>query len=262
MIILRILLLTTLSLLMSMAAKAEIDNPRSKSSDWYQIDVLVIIRRDKAIDSKEVWPPVAVHRMPLDAIKLYTEQQHTVDKLLLPKSVNIDRIPNIETESFIQLPSNDQLLNREAASIKESRDYRLLYQASWRMELSPETHPVHIYIEAGQTVGNDHELEGIITLSASRFLHAAPQLWFNRLNPIQPINQLLLGRNLFVESLSQVSTLTTSTSLERSLPRVLHYTGNFLMEDNRQLKSNIINYFDSPTIGVLLAITPYKAKDR
>ncbi|MCK5893707.1 MAG: hypothetical protein KAG53_04710 [Endozoicomonadaceae bacterium] len=282
MIILRTLLLITLSLLMSMAAKAEIDNPGSPDNYWYQIDVLIIRRLDKVINSQEAWPPVAVHRMPLNAIKLYTVQQHTVDKLFLPESVNsteqetmrlgidqaadlpletstpVDRIPDITTEPFIQLPSNDQLLNREAASIKRSRDYQLIYQASWRMELPPETHDVHIYIEAGQQVGDDYELEGIITLSAYRFLHAAPQLWFNRLNPIQPIHQLILGRNLLVESQSQASTLTMSTALERSLPRVRHYTGNFLMEDSRQLHSNIINYFDSPTIAVLLAITPYK----
>ncbi len=284
MMILRTLLLTSLLLSIGTGVSANTDKPTSSNpeEDWYQVDVLVISRLDKAMDSAERWPSVAEHRFPLDAVKLYTVEQQTVGKEFLPtptqttyqrnspssmddatyaasaKRIPLDRKPNIATQPLILLPPNLGHLNSEAGSIRRSRDYRLLYQASWRMPLQPDSKPTHIYIEAGQKVGNDSELEGIITLSARRFVHAAPQLWLNRLNPILPMDKLLLTNQLLTSPIKDKSLMTSSSTGGLVMPINTHYTGNLLMAETRRLKLNTINYFDSPSLAVLLSITPYE----
>lgn len=35
--------------------------------------------------------------------------------------------------------------------------------------------------------------------------------------------------------------------------------GNFLLEENRKIKINKLNYFDNPTMGILIKVTPYQA---
>ncbi len=284
MMILRTLLLTSLLLSIATGGSANTDNPTSSNpeEDWYQIDVLVISRLDKAMDSAERWPSVAEHRFPLDAVKLYTVEQQTVGKEFLPeptpttyqrknasamddatyassaKRIPLDRKPNIATQPLILLPNNLGQLNSEAGSIRRSRDYRLLYQASWRMPLQADSEPTHIYIEAGQRVGNDSELEGIITLSARRFVHAAPQLWLNRLNPVLPMDKLLLTNQLLASPTNDKLLMTSSSTGGLAMPIDTHYTGNLLMTETRRLKLNTINYFDSPSLAVLLSITPYE----
>ncbi|OQX35763.1 MAG: hypothetical protein B0D91_10180 [Oceanospirillales bacterium LUC14_002_19_P2] len=284
MMILRTLLLTSLLLILGTGASANTDKQTSSTDeeDWYQVDVLVISRLDKAMDSAERWPSVAEHRFPLDAVKLYTVEQQTIRKEFLPastqvtnqrhnaslmdeatyatsaKRIPLDRKPNVAIQPLILLPANLGQLNSEAGSIRRSRDYRLLYQASWRMPLQPDSQPTHIYIEAGQKVGNDSQLEGIITLSARRFVHAAPQLWLNRLNPIQPIDKLLLTNQLLVPPANNQPFLALSSTGGLATPIDTHYTGNLLMAESRRLKFNTINYFDSPSLAVLLSITPYE----
>ncbi|WP_211828857.1 CsiV family protein [Kistimonas asteriae] len=284
MMILRTLLLTSLLLVLGTGASANTDKQTSSNDeeDWYQVDVLVISRLDKAMDSAERWPSVAEHRFPLDAVKLYTVQQQTVSKKFLPaptqvtqqrhspspideatyaataKRTPLDRIPNVTKQPLILLPDNLRQLNSEAGSIRRSRDYRLLYQASWRMPLQPDSQPTHIYIEAGQQVGNDSQLEGIITLSARRFVHAAPQLWLNRLNPVLPIDKLLLTNQLLAPPVNNQPFLTLSRTGGLATLIDTHYTGNLLMAESRRLKFDTINYFDSPSLAVLLSITPYE----
>ncbi|GAA4651660.1 hypothetical protein GCM10023116_39440 [Kistimonas scapharcae] len=287
MMILRTLLLTSLLLALvtgGTGASANTDKQTSSSDeeDWYQVDVLVISRLDKAMDSAERWPSVAEHRFPLNAVKLYTVEQLTVGKEFLPtqtqatyqrnspssmddatysgsaKRIPLDRKPNIATQPLILLPPNLGQLNSEAGSIRRSRDYRLLYQASWRIPLQPDSEPTHIYIEAGQKVGNDSELEGIITLSARRFVHAAPQLWLNRLNPILPMDKLLLTNQLLASPTNDKLLMASASTGSLAMPIDSHYTGNLLMAETRRLKLNTINYFDSPSLAVLISITPYE----
>lgn len=285
MMILHTLLLAGLLFLLGTDAGANMDqqSPASDEESWYQIDVLIIKRLDRATRSAERWPPVTEHHFPLDAVKLYSVEQQTVSKEILSASTPVinqrygdaypedeatyaasaryhlsDRKPDIATQAFVLLPARLGRLNGEAESIRRSRDYHLLYQASWRMPLQPDSQPTHIYIEAGQKIGNDSQLEGVITLSARRFIHASPQLWLNRLNPVLSIGRLLLTNQL-------LTPLTTSQPFPAmppisglASPVDIHYTGNFLMAESRRLKHDAINYFDSPSLAILLSVTPYQ----
>ncbi|MCL6269811.1 peptidoglycan binding protein CsiV [Sansalvadorimonas sp. 2012CJ34-2] len=174
----------------------------------------------------------------------------------------VDRKPNLATEAFILLPDSLSGLKAENSSLRRAKDYKVLWKASFRMPLDRDRHPVPIKIEAGRKVGHTYQVEGTISLSQKRFLHADTDLWVNTLNPVRPVEEVLAGDSvlipLSIEEAYAIQPPVASDDLPETLVNIFPYTENMPVKSSKRLQLSKLNFIDHPDIGILIKVTPYK----
>jgi hypothetical protein len=87
-----------------------------------------------------------------------------------------------------------------------------------------------------------HELEGLITISLSRYLHTNVQLVLRK-----PASN--------IELLEQTASDDTLADLEGGILL------NHLLDEKRRMRSRKLHYLDHPQFGMLVLITPYEEKE-
>ena len=317
-----------------LTASAKVENSEPEQ-DWFQFDILLFSQKNLSSE-KEQPPALSDHSFPPDTITLYTQEQLTIPKELLPQPKRIsrdlakdnaqtpgstaqvnaipgdllgsplitdrsdgnpfsssaefaledqqhavplteynsvkqpkltDRIPNLEQDAFILLPESLSGLRNQARSLQRGRDYKVLWQASVRMPLDRDGDAVPVRVEVGPKLGNNHEIEGVISLSQKRFLHAEANLWINTLNPVASLDMVLAGAPLLAPlpnghplPLKPDAPLTASP--HQQLPtrpiNLPFYTANMPVYSSKRLQPGRLNYIDHPDVGLLIHVTSYQ----
>ena len=220
---------------------------------WYQVDLVVFRYTNNT--SGELWPALEERHLPKNIIHL-----HTADG----DSNSDDEDEGDKNIAYVSLPERQMLLNDQARTLGQKRDYQVLTQRAWRMPVSEKGYPVAI--EASIEGPEPISLDGNVTVTLERFLHVEVDLWLNKLAPApilsdedlndQDPNDQDLGvqdNTLAQDDIEESDILVKS---EADSPSML-ITENFQLKQRRRIKnSKQVHYLDSPEIGVLIKLTP------
>ena len=183
-----------------------------------------------------------------------------------PAAVELtDRKPDLLRDAFVKLPKSEFSLAKAERSMRWSRDYRVLWEGSWRMPLVRDGDPVSIRMVGGHTQGTSHELEGVLQLSLKRFLHAQTVLWVNELNPVRPLEQLLAGAPVLSKSTGPYN-ITDQFMLgpvqpqpvQWQWPTKLDYSASMPLHASKRLSFGKLIYIDNPEAGILIRVSPWE----
>lgn len=78
------------------------------------------------------------------------------------------------------LPESDWRLADSAARLQRSGRYQILLHKAWLQPLENRSKNPALVIAGGEQFGEHHELEGYITLSQDRYVHAQMEFWLSR----------------------------------------------------------------------------------
>lgn len=166
---------------------------------------------------------------------------------------------------FKLLPSEDYHLTDAASRIAASNDYRLLTHIAWRQpgldsqvalpvffqeaipgEDMPDTSsPTTMNAEQPATppLYNKAMLQGLITVSLSRYLHVDATLRFEA-DGLAPLPESLNNTDETPAVATDINTTSRPTNVV------------YLIQQSRRMRSKELHYIDHPVIGMLVMITP------
>lgn len=147
-------------------------------------------------------------------------------------------------------------LTREAAALKRSDNYRLLFHEAWRMRLVSKNRSLPLLIEGGEYFDGAPELQGILNLSVARYLHLETDLFLNTFEPF------VLPVEIIEEETANNSSSTVSKVLKpKAKDDVISLIkGKYQVKDsagmhqNRRMRSGDLHFIDSPYLGLLIKI--------
>lgn len=179
---------------------------------------------------------------------------------------------------FTALEKNEFRLQQEANHITRSSRYKLLMHTAWRQPGLAAKQSLPVWIKGGgifdsgyssidqakfivsqlksddtrlldneqNRIKGHYELEGLITITLSRYLHTRAELVLRK--PVSP-NKLMQQSEL---SANDSSDIPLSEQLEGQL--LLNYE----LKEQRRMRSKRLHYLDHPQFGMLVLITPFE----
>jgi hypothetical protein len=147
---------------------------------------------------------------------------------------------------FQALPATSLQLKREADALAQRRGMRVLSHQAWLWPSVPPAQAMAVAIGGGRQVGDHHELEGYIALSADHFLHIDTQLWLSRFGGEDP--------GAGASPLPAVPGVVPAAGEEGPAANRI-----FLLREQRRMRSGELHYFDHSRLGLLVQVTPVAA---
>ena len=224
--------------------------------------------------------------------------------LLTPADTLQATSPSPEEERPFHLLTNDQFkLQDEERAIRRSSRYILLGHYAWRQpvpaggegipvwldtrpasavgdmpEGSMEADPVALSGAATQPVSvegdeappqverliPDH-VRGLIRISRGRYLHVAPELFHQRLRPVQPVLAETRDQALPLVSLTPAEGAALPPEEAAVEPMPAEPASPYLfyrMSQKRRVRRDELHYFDHPAFGMLVRMTPYDPHEK
>jgi hypothetical protein len=202
--------------------------PLVAEAAWYQIEIIVFSRTPKVGEQPEYWP----------------EDPGRPD---LEGARQLDRIG--AAGPYARLPKSDLKLDGAYWSLRGAAGLKPLAHLAWRQPISSPGRTPPVYLASGTDTGSP-ELEGILKVSVSRFLHVNLDLLLRRDTPAGPsITPALAAAN------------------DSGPPEPLYPLGSpddyvYRMQAHRRMRSGELHYIDHPLMGVLLRIDRYRGDGR
>ncbi|WP_083607986.1 CsiV family protein [Teredinibacter haidensis] len=267
--------------------------------NWYQVELIIFKRAGQRAET-ESWPKNLTLAYP-------TELQYLIDPALqeepenteIPGEAENGLKPTPEEEpkplvaAYTLLDSRKFGIGSASYALKKERGVSVLFHESWLQPMTALDDAPAIVIKGGEKFGDHHELEGTITFSVSRYLHAHTNLWLTNFIanygqesehwpdlPTPPSSALHT-----LDTTADTSALTESTtannfgfSLENQSSFSMNETADapsmlndfsaltskpFLIQriitltQNRRMRSTELHYIDHPQLGLLVKITPF-----
>ena len=240
---------------------------------WFQADMVVFVNQS-SMNGTEQWPPISPHTIPGNAIKLRSPDAPSStpglsDLLSLEKREQRKILPDLERDAFVSLPGGAQVLLKQGNTIDVANGYKVISRMAWLMPLQDDSRSKPIKIRAYSNTGNPSLLEGSVSISSSRFLHADVNLWYSELSREALSNQLTSSEPETHLSGGTQSNGQAKPDIRRDLQLVMDPSGtpmkitrNFQLRESRRIRNTRqIQYLDSPVLGVLIKLTPYDRPD-
>ncbi|MEX2488681.1 MAG: CsiV family protein [Pseudomonadales bacterium] len=163
---------------------------------------------------------------------------------------------NDAPEAFREISNSDFELAGVAGSLRRSSNYRVLKHIAWRQPLNETKYPV--LLQAGERYDGIYELDGTLTVTRSRFLHLATDLWFTEFSPRRDSRQF--GRredpelaNLDPEIRSRFPQLVAWAE-QRGTRAPIHMHP---LVQSRRMRSNNVHFIDHPFFGLIVKVTEF-----
>lgn len=159
---------------------------------------------------------------------------------------------------FKAVPANALELDRIVGSINRSTRYRLLLHMAWRQPVPASDESWPILIQAGKRYDDLYEVDGTITVTRSRYLHADTNLWFTdfaqKYDQQAPLPEIV--------SELDPATLRKYPDLVNAARERGNYlaVGSYPMKISRRMRSGTLHYLDNPFFGVLIQVEPFDYK--
>lgn len=155
-------------------------------------------------------------------------------------------------EAYVQLPMNESDFQQTNQALQRSSDHRLLFHGLWRQAVTQKSSATPILIEGGLSYGNEHELQGSITIR------------FN-----QNEDRVVIDTDLWLTEFSIIQNTEENWSLPE-IPQHLNHkdiaptnTLNYFpnkvyhMNQSRDMRSMEFHYLDHPSLGLVILVKPY-----
>jgi len=192
------------------------------------------------------------------------ESQAILEKILAvgpaPATAAADfKFFDFQRDSFLQLPPDLSDFQQTNRAIERAADHRLLFHSLWRQPMQDPARATPIYIEGGLAYGEQHELQGNITIRfndprdrividtdlwLAEFSAAADQ---ESTSILPDIPAQVKNRNIDLEN--------GSALIEYGVNRVFH------LQQSRNMRSTEFHYLDHPAMGVIILVIPYEVPE-
>lgn len=195
---------------------------------------------------------VLIDDLPRGALE--REALNSVIEKTRPKRKNNERrfkLINLAREPYFQLPAVESDFQQTNQTLQRSPDHRLLFHGNWRQVVTQKSETSPILIEGGLAYGNQHELQGSLTVR------------FN-----QNEDRVVLDANLWLTEFSIVQNTEENWSLplipedlqnkQSVLESTLSYFPNnvYHMNQTRDMRSMEFHYLDHPGLGLVVLVKP------
>lgn len=177
-------------------------------------------------------------------------QEESLDEAIL-ESLLYGPLP----DAYRALDADNRRLGSVARSLRVSSKFELLSHVAWRQPVVSEA--TAILIQTGQRYGDVSEIDGTLSISRTRFLHVAADLWYTEFTSgvsqqllIQPSDQPVSDSDVAQRYPELVD---ASRRGEQYIPIHRHH-----LHQTRRLRSGELHYIDHPFFGILVQIVPFE----
>jgi hypothetical protein len=137
--------------------------------------------------------------------------------------------------AFRPVPQMELALGREAARLRTSRSFDVVWHGAWVQPVPGRTQPLPVLFQAGPRSGERWAYEGTVAVTLGRFLHLHADLWSEA--DEMPVDQLPHG--------AFGPPRAANASRERTYQR---------LNEQRRMRSSEVHYLDHPRFGILVRI--------
>ena len=160
-------------------------------------------------------------------------------------------------DDFTQLSPVDSDFQQTNRTLERSSDHRLLYHGLWRQAVRRSSNAVPIYIEGGLRYGDNHELQGSVTI---RFNENEDRVVVD--THIWLIEYSIVKDSSSEWKLPQIPEFIRKQSRENSSTLTYFPNNVYVMEQSREMRSNEFHYLDHPALGLVISVKPYSVPSR
>ena len=160
-------------------------------------------------------------------------------------------------DDFTQLSPSDSDFQQTNRTLERSSDHRLLYHGLWRQAVRQSSNAVPIYIEGGLRYGDNHELQGSVTI---RFNENEDRVVVD--THIWLIEYSIVKDSSSEWELPQIPESIRVESRENSSSLTYFPNNVYVMEQSREMRSNEFHYLDHPALGLVISVKPYNVPSR
>ncbi len=273
------LLIGTLGCLQAKAQVNDVSGIEEKKEQWYQAD-LVVFLNESSMNGSEKWPEITTQLLPGNIVELksfdISAQVEPVQDWLNTEA-QVTEAPDITREAYVELPFQKQLLQKQGNSLERSKGYRVLKRQSWLLSVREGEETPAVVVRQTETESqHPFQLQGTVSVSSGRFLHVDLDLWYRELA------QEILNSNAQQAEVDSMDLVETSEGQTEELEVVkpvqdvigkdqllyspngkpMKVTRNFPLKQSRKIqRTEQTQYLDTPVIGALFKLTPYKHPD-
>lgn len=257
---------------------------------WFQIEISIFTNENTTDRLEEQWPAVQTQlAYPENLRRLSKLSDLLLTENLIQKSLNSSPEENSEEstpdeiqakiraelisavgpfssvgevrfklfdflrDDYLQLPNTESDFQQTNLILERSADHRLLFHALWRQAVVQTQYSIPIYIEGGLAYGNQHELQGHLTIH------------FN-----ENEDRVVIDTNLWLAEFSIVENETKELALppipeniidnrQQANSTLLYYpTEVYYMQQSREMRSTEFHYLDHPAMGLVILVEPYE----
>ncbi|MBT5718361.1 MAG: hypothetical protein HOI69_02295 [Gammaproteobacteria bacterium] len=156
----------------------------------------------------------------------------------------------------VQLGPQDSDFQQTNRAIERSSEHRLLFHGLWRESLADPNEAIPIYVHGGLKYGDQHELQGSITLrfndNRDRIVIDS-DLWLTEYSAVADLEGDWQLPPIPEAMLTPVDAIGASEpGLAMGINRVFH------MQQSREMRSTEFHYIDHPAMGIVILVEPYE----
>lgn len=264
------------------------DSEEELNANWYQVEIIVFGQSSEKAELSEYWRQDYELSYPNNMVKLLdpsakAEDKPTIADLLSPDDrlypllqkdadTTEDEMPT--EQPFTILAKQDLALRKMMNTMRRSAAFRPLFHKAWRQPLYGDVSDPAILVLGGDQVNQQHELQGYIRLTVSRYLHLETDLWLTQFEantgqeqeawPYTPSPPIISNNQTKLSATPSLipSELWKNFQLIEREQTLLHNSSHIIkrtvrLNQKRRMRSNELHYIDHPLMGVLIQITPY-----
>ncbi len=173
-----------------------------------------------------------------------------------PRAQGEFRFFDLLRDPNVQLGPQDSDFQQTNRAIERSSEHRLLFHGLWRESLADPNEAIPIYVHGGLKYGDQHELQGSITLrfndNRDRIVIDS-DLWLTEYSAVADLEGDWQLPPIPEAMLTPVDAIGASEpGLAMGINRVFH------MQQSREMRSTEFHYIDHPAMGIVILVEPYE----
>ena len=215
-----------------------------------------------AIASRNAFTPAAEElNSELDEITLESTEKNTLATILANKPQPYKapgdfRLFDLLRDARIQLGTQDSNFQQTNRALQRSANHRLLFHALWREPVAGPDDAIPLYVQGGSPYGDQHELQGSITLRFNNNYDRIvidTNLWLTEFSIAADNEEEWQLPEIPEQIKSNKDLLNQSTlTLDFGINRIFH------MQQSRDMRSKEFHYLDHPALGLVILVEPYE----
>ena len=173
-----------------------------------------------------------------------------------PRAPGEFRFFDLLRDPYVQLGPLDSDFQQSNRAIERSSEHRLLFHGLWRESLADPNEAIPIYVHGGLKYGDQHELQGSITLrfndNRDRIVIDS-DLWLTEYSAVADLEGEWVLPQVPEAVLTPLDAMGAGESgLAMGINRVFH------MQQSRDMRSTEFHYIDHPAMGIVILVEPYE----
>jgi len=158
-------------------------------------------------------------------------------------------------DPYVQLSAQDSDFQQTNRALERSSENRLLFHGLWRESLADPRDAIPLYVQGGLRYGDQHELQGSITLRFNENrdrIVIDSNLWLTEYSASASLESDWQLPPIPESMKSKLDSLASGEeNLQYGINRVFH------MQESRDMRSTEFHYIDHPAMGIVILVEPY-----